>query len=625
MNLLPDQRIAAAGFVIDPAQALQATVWNRPERRRQVVADFAASEVQAADGRVRLTLHSPSTGLLVPLVLAEDGPWLAVEIDVGAVVETRGTGVRLLDLAPLPRLIERRSAAGGHFLMPSYSGALVPLAGQAAACIRDRVYMAQEEWEKFSVLNCFALVAEDDAVLGVVDQGDFHAFVEAALDGAGTSAIRTVFGVRHGHGEVLPQDTLRLLLRRWPGAAYPTLALAYRDYLVERRGVVPLARRLANPVLAYAAEAMRVKIFHGQKTPFRADGSGALASCATFAESEGMVRALHAAGVAKAVITLVGWNTGGHDGAYPQRFPIEPAFGGEAGLRALIATCTGLGYQVVPHDNVTDVYLNSPAYDPEVVARDEHGLPLSAGLWAGGQSYKVCPTVYLDRYAGDFERVRDLGFAGCYYLDAQGTGLWRCHDPRHPADERQFARSLARILAHPRRLFGAVSCELGPAYTLPFADEVAHLHCNRDFLRWRPRLDPAYARAVERIVPFYQIAVHGLVLYQGCWDDGGVAGPAGQRRAMLHQLACGARPGIEIAVRELGAGKEYRQAIAGILPAHGIAFGQLRDVHVQGFAAFRDHGGRAYELEYADGTRIAVDLDASNGTIHRPGVAGQAL
>ena len=52
---------------------------------------------------------------------------------------------------------------------------------------------------------------------------------------------------------------------------------------------------------------------------------------------ERLVRRMQAAGLRKAVITLVGWNLGGHDGAYPQRFPVEPALGGEAGLRKLAA------------------------------------------------------------------------------------------------------------------------------------------------------------------------------------------------------------------------------------------------------------------------------------------------
>ncbi len=612
--------LVAAGFTLDLRSLLTATQWSRTERRRQSIGDFAPISYHLGATRLRVMMHSATMGAHVPVVIAEDGPYLSISIPAGEILETRGAGARLMDVSLAPRLLEQDSRAGGHFVMPSFSGALVAHAGQPAARIRDRVYMAQEEWEKFTLMNCFVSLSSAGSVLGIVDEGDFNAWIEADLDGAGTSAIWATFAIRHDVGEVLPQETKRLLLRRIAGAGYARAAFAYREYLLERRGIVPLADRIAdNPVLDYSARAMRVKIFHGHKAPYRQDGASPLVSCATFAESEHMVRAMHAAGIAKAVVTLVGWNPGGHDGAWPQRFPIEPAFGGEAGLRSLISACRELGYQVVPHDNLTDIYQNSPAFDLEGAARDEHGLLLASGLWAGGQTLKACPTVYLDRYAGDVTRLQELGFTGSYYLDAQATGLWRCHDHRHPADERQFAMSLTRLLQYPRALFGAVSCEGGPAYTLPFVDEVAHLHGAREFRQLRDRLDPIYARAVNRIIPFYNIAVHGLVLYQGAWDTGTAEQPISHHHALLTQLACGARPGMEIAMRELGPGTEYLRAIAEIALPHEIAFDRLAGIHVQQFASYVDHDGRRFSLAYADGTAIDIDLDADEGSIRRPG------
>lgn len=608
----------AVGFRLKLDGLLTAKVYNRPERRLQDVADFAVGEVYAGDGRVRVALKSESVGLLIHVTAAVDGPYLSLSVNCGEIVETLGTGYRLMELAFVPGLLACDSAKGGFFIMPSYTGALVELTGQAPARIRDRVYMDQEEWEKFSLMNCFAVKGSCGSVLGIVDAGDFRAWVDAKLDGGGESSIWASFGVRHAYGEVLPQETKRLLLLPCGDADYPKMALAYRDYLINRKGVCPLKQRRAdNPTLSYSADAMRVKIFHGIKKPFVPDGSSPLCSCATFAEAETIVRAMKSSGIDRAVVTLVGWNIGGHDGAYPQRFPVEPSFGGEAGLRALIETCKGLGYQIVPHDNVTDAYLNSAAYDAEVVARDEHGLPLSSGLWSGGQSYKICPTVYLDRYAGDFKRVKELGFAGSYYLDAQGTGLWRCHDPRHPADERQFALSLARILQHPRELFGAVSCEIGQAYTLPFVDEVAHLHGQGCFESYRGRLNPTYAQAVSRVVPFYNVAVHGLVLYQVGWVHSFRAQRGGVRKALLSLLAQGARPSIEVSYRALGNGDEYQASLKDVAPLYDIAFNLLRGVHVELLTSYADHGGTGFELAYADGTAIAIDIESGEGSIRR--------
>ena len=613
----------AAGFTFNFNAALRAKVYNRPERRLQEISDFHLVQAYEGCGRLRVILKSELSGILIPVSLAEDGPYLSVEINAGEIVETLGTGLRLMELSVLPELLTCNSRKGGYFIMPSYTGAMVELSKQEPKQIRDRVYMAQEEWEKFSLMNCFAAKTAEGSVLGIVDSGDFFAWIDAKLDGQGKSSLWTTFGIRHSYGEVLPQETKRLLLLRCGDAEYPKMALAYRDYLISRRGIHPLKERCeGNPTLAYSAEAMRVKIFHGLKKPFLPDGSAPLHSCSTFKESETIVKAMKSAGIEKATVTLVGWNTGGHDGAYPQRFPIEPEFGSENALKDLIGTCKALGYQIVPHDNVTDVYLNSPAFDYESVARDEHGLPLSAGLWSGGQSYKVCPTVYLDRYGGDFKRIKELGFEGSYYLDAQGTGLWRCHDPKHPADERQFAISLARILQYPRELFGAVSCEIGQTYTLPYVDEVAHLHGQSCFDSFKSRLNPSYASSISRIVPFYNVAVHGIVLYQGGWIHSFRGKPDGIRKALLMQLAHGARPSMEVSFRPLGNGDEYISSIKDVAPHYDISFNKLKGLHTELFESYEDNGGESFKLVYADGTAIEIDLAAGKGSIRR-GASGE--
>jgi hypothetical protein len=338
-----------------------------------------------------------------------------------------------------------------------------------------------------------------------------------------------------------------------------------------------------------------------------------LSCCTTFAEAETIIEEMKMSGIEKAVVTLVGWNLGGHDGAYPQRFPVESLFGGDVGLKRLIGKAASLNYQIVPHDNVTDAYLNAASFDYEYVSRDECGLPQTGGLWSGGQSFKICPTVCMDHYAGDFKRIQGIGFNGSYYLDNQGTGLFRCHDPKHPADERQFAISLARMLQYPRELFGAVSCEGGPVYTLPFVDELAVIHGQGTFDQFKSQLNPDYAAAVNRIVPFYNIAVHGIVLYNWIQDSG-------QKKDMLKQLAYGARPRIEVSCRASNIGNEFRNSICNAMESYDLAFNVLKGIHQEFIECFEDHNeGNIYKVEYGDGIEIEVSIPDLSGTIRKDG------
>ena len=61
-------------------------------------------------------------------------------------------------------------------------------------------------------------------------------------------------------------------------------------------------------------------------------------------------------GISDAEFCLVGWNTKGHDGRFPQIFPVEPLLGGEEKLRKLIQKVHDLDYGIVCHDDATAAY-----------------------------------------------------------------------------------------------------------------------------------------------------------------------------------------------------------------------------------------------------------------------------
>ena len=584
---------------------LRGQVYHRPEKRMVIVTGFEAGQSVLAGNRLKINFRQHQYGLLIPVEFSWNDQELKVRIEAGLIVESKGSVYRLMELSLLPELMSAVSGDSGSYLTPVGSGALVKWDGKESIRNRDRVYMDQAEWEKFGLINCFASIQDTGSILSIVSAGEFLAWVDTELNQQGAHRIYVTFGIRHDFGEVLPQDPKELLIKLLPEChKYTELALVYRTYLMQTYGLVPLRERLArNPVLAYAAAAMRIKIFMGQKMPYVPDGSSPLNICTTFAEAEQIVEAIKAAGIEKAVITIVGWNLEGHDGSYPARFPVEPAFGGEEGLKQLIARTTALGYQIVPHDNVTDIYLSSPSFDYEYVSRDEHGEAQAAGMWAGGLSYKVCPAVAMNRYAGDFARIKELGFHGCYYLDAQATGLFRCTDPRHPADEKQFAMSLCRILQYPRELYGAVSSELAPVYNLPFIDEVARIHgADAGFMEHLPENS---RNIISRTVPFYHIAVHGLLLYQAGWvhcysKKGGVW------NGLLEELATGARPSMEVSFRELANGGEYSNSLRDIAEPYRISQ-LLQDTYKGLISDYHEFNPEACRITYDSGHIVEVN------------------
>ncbi len=591
------------GRLVPYTELLACEMYLRPEKRRLRFAEFRAVIHSFCAWRVELMMVDDLRGFLIPVELRAEGARLTVRISGAGIVESAGNSWRLMEISVLPKLLETSTEEEGAYLLPVLSGYEVPFRGQEPVRNRDRVYVDQGEWEKFGQPDAFGMTTPKGGVLAVVRSGAFFAWVDSSFNQDGRNQICATFGVRHTPGEECRFSDKEVFFEYLEeGTNYSALAIRYRKHLIEERGIVPLRERVwLNPVLDYSVHALRVKIFMGQKQPFVADGASPYVCCTTFAEAGEILDAMHNAGLSRAVITLVGWNRGGHDGAYPTRFPVNESAGGEAGLAEVIAKALSYGYQIVPHDNVTDVYLAAPDYDPALVSHDEEGERQAAGLWAGGLSYKNCPLVTLRRFGGEFKRIHNLGFRGSYYLDAQSTGLFRCSHPDHPADEETFALALARIALWPRAMFGAVSTECAPAYMLPYLDEVARLSGERELKHFHKRFPESFRKLRGRCVPFYMIAVHGLIVYQANWVHA-YGKTAGERlRGLLREFGEGARPSMEVSMRPLCNGGDHKESIASLQEAYHIHFELCPELQTALMTSYEETSASSSRITYDTG------------------------
>ena len=89
--------------------------------------------------------------------------------------------------------------------------------------------------------------------------------------------------------------------------------------------------------------------------------------------------------------TFVGWNYGGHDGAFPQIFPVEKKIGGEQEMIKTIGRMHELGYKVGIHDNFYDSYTLANNLDRADWAIDGEGNAHQGEVWGAGRAYLLCP------------------------------------------------------------------------------------------------------------------------------------------------------------------------------------------------------------------------------------------
>lgn len=298
-------------------------------------------------------------------------------------------------------------------------------------------------------------------------------------------------------------------------ADYAGMARKYREYLIATDQMPKSVReRVAdNEHLAYAAEAPEIRIRNGWKpvpTPEphqTLENEPKMTVAVTFDQVKEIADELKRQGVEKAQLCLVGWNVKGHDGRFPDHFPVEPELGGEEKLRECIAYVQSLGYKIVAHTCRTDIYEISKdwnnGYD---AARKADGSLVERYPIGGGMMYDICYKQSYEKYYKDQEpKVAELGFRGLEYIDVLSVIYpHECHNPEHPVNRKEAAEYANKMLGGLRDMFGGSQSEGGVYYVAKSLDYA--LYASIDMNRM------SRYEMIDDYVPVWHIVFNGYIL-----------------------------------------------------------------------------------------------------------------
>lgn len=299
-------------------------------------------------------------------------------------------------------------------------------------------------------------------------------------------------------------------------ATYADMAKVYRKYQLKRKVVTPLKERVRNnPELAYAAQAIEVRVRMGWKpvpSPVgeqTAENEPPMKVAVTFDRFRQIIDAFKHRGIDRAEFCLVGWNIGGHDGRYPQIFPVEERLGGEAKLREAIRKARDEGFQIVCHTNYSDAYSASRIgglWDEGYLLKQKDGGFAQHTTWGGGNMYQTCPKCMYERFLkSDFEKIASLGFRGLHYIDVYSTVNPRtCYAAEHPLTKEGFAEWTKKIQEATQKTFGGFASEGGFDYGVSNLDYALYISFYNPDGKPHPLID--------RHVPFWQLVYNGIVL-----------------------------------------------------------------------------------------------------------------
>lgn len=484
------------------------------ERRQEVVPKTGWTfEFHSAGNSRQVVCRQAELGFAFPMNFNADGDVLSVEVPAAGISET--SGVRLKTLRLLPRFGAATEGEEGYLVIAQQSG--------ATCLFRDK--KPAEHWVSVyqSICQCpmpvFGAVRGTTGMAGIVASGQYDARVciSTAWGPRKEYAIDPAFTLRSAPKEPRLADNLAVQYHFLPAdeASWLGVAKRYRQHNFVHRDIRPLRDRAASsPPLAYSAQALQVRVRLGVKpvphevTEQTPENEPPVRVFCDFARLRDIFDECDRQGIERAEFCLVGWNRGGHDGRYPQIFPVEPALGGETELRETIRHGQSLGYQVVAHDCYYGAYRISEDWSEAYLRKRFDGTPVKGGVWGGGQSYNIClvraDELFVRR---DLPRIRQLGFQGCHYSDVLSIlGPRPCFDPRHPQTRSQDAEAAVRILARARETFGGAQSEGSLDFAAPALDRLLYIDCDK----WSPLAKKPY---VDSRVPLYQTVYHGVLLY----------------------------------------------------------------------------------------------------------------
>ena len=304
-------------------------------------------------------------------------------------------------------------------------------------------------------------------------------------------------------------------------ADYSSIAKLYRNLQLSKGVVRPLKERASgNPNLAYAAGAPELRIRLAWKpapSPVMdqtLENEPAMIAKVTFARVGELIDALKSAGVEKLQICLVGWNRKGHDGRYPQIFPVEEQLGGESALRSLIKKAKDSGYKIVCHTNPTSAYPVSELWDESYISKDKDGKLWERPIkkpWSGGRSFFMCMRTSYEMFAvKDFPRMRELGFKGLHYLDVvSAVPPHICYDPKHPLNGKESAVYCNKLMRLAQETFGGSQSECGHDHVASTMDYA--FYTSFGMFSKLPKL-------CDKMVPMWQLVYNGIIMNNPCTE-----------------------------------------------------------------------------------------------------------
>ena len=453
----------------------------------------------------------------------------------------------IVELSLLPFMGAGGLGDEGYLFVPDGSGAIINFNNgrQSQAPYISRVYGWNEAMPRDAVVidsrspfPVFGVQRNGSALVGIIEEGSAYASIRADVSGRNSSynIVHPSFEMIHGavmdisgrsdrqvflfESDLPAGESIAVRFIPARRGGYVGMAMEYRDWLIQRYPV--LARREAERLAAAGAA--------GPGVPVAVEIIGAVSKTqhrlgipfdlplrlTSYRDAGRMLGDIAGLGWRNVHVKLTGWFNHSVEHAVPSRIRLISELGGARDFRDIVAAGDGFGFEIYP--GVDFFFMrNSRAGDGFSAFRDVARHPNRnrvqqypfCFVWFGARtdwgtrSYLARPEFSRDLIGGFMGRAEGLGLRNVAFMSL-GSRLGGDFHERRPVSREASMRMRQETLDELSGAGVGIMMRTGFAYSAPWADIIIDM-----------ALEDQGASIVNAAVPFYQIALRGLVPYVG--------------------------------------------------------------------------------------------------------------
>ena len=473
------------------------------------------STIEALDNGVRVTydLKTIEVKLALEYVLTAQG--LEVNVPESCIDEYGKNSITSLKI--LPYFAAASDSSQGYYFYPDGSGAIMEFSdishyGESEVALnvygdinnyKEGIDILSEQDPEI-MLPVFGANLNNSGFLAIITDGDDAVQIKITP----TTAIipvnsicaefvyrRQFTDLRIEDGSVNTFDKQRISgdrkisyrLLEEGKTTYSDMASLYRDYLIEN-GVSDKEESESIPLMLELFMAIKEEGFITDPTIV----------ATSFGEAEEILGEMEELGIKDMKLQLRGWTKNGYY-TDPTQFPVNSKIGGSSGLKKLLEYTGERNIKVYLASNFMEGREGASGFNEQ---NDVVYLGNRA-IWQAGNLYLISPTVSQDNYTKFEKEAEKYNIAGVGFLSLGEYLVYNYSDSDYVT--KAACREIwQNMLSSAKEKFGSAIAEGGNAYVLGNTDVVMSI----------PTGDSGY-QITTKSVPFYQMAVHGLVDFTG--------------------------------------------------------------------------------------------------------------